>query len=80
VEIPVPSPAADQVRVKNAATSLYLSDWERGGSGSFAIQLLCVSGDVRIHIDRTFALDEVPVALAHVGQEQALGKVVVSVA
>jgi NADPH:quinone reductase-like Zn-dependent oxidoreductase len=40
---------------------------------------LCVSGDVRIHIDRTFALDEVPAALAHVGEGHALGKVVVQV-
>jgi NADPH:quinone reductase-like Zn-dependent oxidoreductase len=38
---------------------------------------LCVTGDVRIHIDRTFALDEVPAALAHVGEGRALGKVVV---
>jgi NADPH:quinone reductase-like Zn-dependent oxidoreductase len=38
---------------------------------------LCVSGDVRIHIDRTFRLDEVPAALAHVGEGRALGKVVV---
>ena len=30
-----------------------------------------------IHIDRTFALDEVPAALAHVGEGRALGKVVV---
>ena len=37
----------------------------------------CVAGDVRIHIDRTFALDEVPEALAHVGEGRALGKVVV---
>jgi NADPH:quinone reductase-like Zn-dependent oxidoreductase len=40
---------------------------------------LCVAGDLRIHIHRTFALDEVPVALAHVGEGRALGKVVVSV-
>ena len=39
---------------------------------------LCVAGDVRIHIDRTFALDEVPEALAHVGEGRALGKVVVT--
>ena len=39
---------------------------------------LCVAGDVGIHIDRTFALDEVPVALAHVGEGRALGKVVVT--
>lgn len=38
---------------------------------------LCVAGDVQIHIDRTFALDDVPAALAHVGEGRALGKVVV---
>ena len=38
---------------------------------------LCVNGDVRIHIDRIFALDEVPAALARVGEGRALGKVVV---
>jgi NADPH:quinone reductase-like Zn-dependent oxidoreductase len=38
---------------------------------------LCVSGAVRIHIDRSFALDDVPAALAHVGEGRALGKVVV---
>ena len=38
---------------------------------------LCVTGEVRIHIDRTFTLDEVPAALAHVGEGRALGKVVV---
>jgi NADPH:quinone reductase-like Zn-dependent oxidoreductase len=37
----------------------------------------CVVGDVRIHIDRTFGLGEVPQALAHVGEGRALGKVVV---
>ena len=41
---------------------------------------LCISGDVQIHIDRTFTLDEVPQALAHVGEGRALGKVVVEVA
>ena len=39
---------------------------------------LCASGQVRIHIDRTFALDEVPAAMAHVGEGRALGKVVVA--
>ncbi len=29
---------------------------------------LCVAGDVKIHIDRVFTLDEVPAALAHVGE------------
>jgi NADPH:quinone reductase-like Zn-dependent oxidoreductase len=41
---------------------------------------LCVSGHVKIHIDRTFGLEEVPQALAHVGEGRALGKVVVEVA
>lgn len=40
---------------------------------------LCVAGDLDIHIDRTFGLDEVPAALTHVGTGRALGKVVVSV-
>jgi NADPH:quinone reductase-like Zn-dependent oxidoreductase len=39
---------------------------------------LCAAGDVAIHIDRTFALDELPAALAHVGEGHALGKVVVT--
>jgi NADPH:quinone reductase-like Zn-dependent oxidoreductase len=37
---------------------------------------LCVTGEVNIHIDRTFTLDERPAALAHVGEGRALGKVV----
>ena len=39
---------------------------------------LCVAGDVSIHIDRIFGLDQVPEALAHVGEGRALGKVVVT--
>ena len=39
---------------------------------------LCGSGEVRIHIDRCVTLDEVPAALARVGEGRALGKVVVS--
>ena len=38
----------------------------------------CIAGDLRIHIDRTFRLDEVPQALARVGEGRALGKVVVT--
>ena len=38
---------------------------------------LCVAGAVSIPIDRTSALDEVPAALARVGEGRALGKVVV---
>ena len=41
---------------------------------------LCVAGRVKIHIDRVFALDEVPAALARVGEGRALGKVVVGIA
>jgi NADPH:quinone reductase-like Zn-dependent oxidoreductase len=40
----------------------------------------CVAGDIRIHIERTFTLDEVPHALAHVGKGHALGKVVIEIA
>jgi NADPH:quinone reductase-like Zn-dependent oxidoreductase len=39
----------------------------------------CVAGDLRIHIDRTFPLSEVPQALAYVGEGRALGKVVVTI-
>ncbi len=37
----------------------------------------CVAGEVRICVDRTFGLHEVPEALAHVGEGRALGKVVI---
>jgi len=40
---------------------------------------LCAAGDLAIHIDRTYTLDEVPEALTRVGEGQALGKVVVTV-
>ena len=40
---------------------------------------LCVSGEVAVQVDRTFGLDEVPEALAHVGHGRAVGKVVVEV-
>lgn len=39
---------------------------------------LGVTGDLRIQIDRMFTLDEVPAALAYVGEGRALGKVVVA--
>jgi NADPH:quinone reductase-like Zn-dependent oxidoreductase len=38
---------------------------------------LCVTGEVRIHIDSTFTLEELPAALAYVGEGRAFGKVVV---
>jgi NADPH:quinone reductase-like Zn-dependent oxidoreductase len=40
---------------------------------------LCVSGDMQIPIHRIFSLEQVPQALAHVGEGRALGKVVVEV-
>lgn len=40
---------------------------------------LCVSGEVTIHIERSFDLEETADALAHVGQGRSLGKVVVRV-
>jgi NADPH:quinone reductase-like Zn-dependent oxidoreductase len=39
---------------------------------------LCVAGEVRIHVEGTYGLDQVPAALARVGEGQALGKVVVT--
>ena len=39
---------------------------------------LCVAGEVRINVDRTFGLDATPEALAYVGEGRALGKVVVT--
>ncbi|HEX6021150.1 MAG TPA: NAD(P)-dependent alcohol dehydrogenase [Solirubrobacter sp.] len=39
---------------------------------------LCVAGDIQIHIDRTYTLDDVAAALAHVGEGRALGKIVVT--
>jgi NADPH:quinone reductase-like Zn-dependent oxidoreductase len=39
---------------------------------------LCITGQVRIHIDRTYSLEELPDALARVGEGRALGKIVVS--
>ena len=38
----------------------------------------CLSGEVTVHVERTFGLDEVPEALAVVGAGQARGKVVVT--
>ena len=50
------------------------------GPEHFAQLAECAAdGGVRIHIDRVFALDEVPEALAYVGTGRALGKVVIMV-
>ncbi len=40
---------------------------------------MCVAGRVKLHIDGLYALDQVPAALARVGEGRALGKVVVGV-
>ena len=40
---------------------------------------LCLAGDIGIRIDRTYGLEDVAAALAHVGEGRALGKVVVEV-
>ena len=40
---------------------------------------LCVAGDLAVHIDRTYSLDEVAEALIHVGEGLACGKVIVGV-
>jgi NADPH:quinone reductase-like Zn-dependent oxidoreductase len=51
------------------------------GPASFApLAERCIAGDVEVHIDRTFTLDEVAQALAYVGAGHALGKVVIEVA
>jgi NADPH:quinone reductase-like Zn-dependent oxidoreductase len=40
---------------------------------------LCMAGDIDIRIDRTYGLEDVAAALAHVGEGRAVGKVVVEV-
>ena len=40
---------------------------------------LCVAGEVHTCVDRTFTLDEVPDAVAHVGEGRCLGKAVVEI-
>lgn len=52
----------------------------RLGPSSFeAVAQKCVSGDLDIHIHRRYSLEQVPEALAEVGEGRALGKVVVEV-
>ncbi|WP_433291386.1 NAD(P)-dependent alcohol dehydrogenase [Actinoplanes sp. CA-030573] len=51
----------------------------REGPDHFApVTRLCVAGELGVHIDRTFPLEETARALAHVGEGRALGKVVVA--
>lgn len=50
----------------------------KSGPAQFAaLGACCADGSVQIHIDRVFALHEVPEALSYVGSGRALGKVVV---
>ena len=65
-------------RPAHAAAGWACSPSARARRTSSPLADLCVAGDIGIHIDRTFALDEVPEALAHVGEGRALGKVVVT--
>jgi NADPH:quinone reductase-like Zn-dependent oxidoreductase len=52
----------------------------RQGPASFTqVADLCLAGEIAVHVDRTFRLDEVAEALASVGEGRALGKVVVEV-
>jgi len=49
----------------------------REGPAHFkAVADLCIAGNVAIHIARTYGLEEVPDALAYVGEGHALGKIV----
>ena len=51
----------------------------RQGPAHFApLADLSVGGEVRIRIDRTYGLNDVPDALAYVGEGRALGKVVIT--
>jgi NADPH:quinone reductase-like Zn-dependent oxidoreductase len=50
----------------------------RQGPASFTqLADLCLAGEIAVHVDRTFPLDDVAEALASVGEGRALGKVVV---
>lgn len=51
-----------------------------GPSGFEQLTKRCVTGEIDIHIHRRFTLEEVPKALAEVGEGRALGKVVVEIA
>ncbi|WP_341997523.1 NAD(P)-dependent alcohol dehydrogenase [Microbacterium sp. LWH7-1.2] len=51
----------------------------QGPSAFVPVAERCAAGEVRVHIDRVFSLDQVPEALAWHGEGRALGKVVVAV-
>lgn len=51
----------------------------QGPSAFVPVAERCAAGEVQVHIDRVFPLDQVPEALAWHGEGRALGKVVVAV-
>lgn len=51
----------------------------QGPSAFVPVAERCATGEVQVHIDRVFPLDQVPQALAWHGEGRALGKVVVAV-
>lgn len=51
----------------------------QGPSAFLPVAERCAAGEVQVHIDRVFPLDQTPEALAWHGEGRALGKVVVSV-
>ncbi len=59
--------------------SLWVLAVEPGPDQFGTLAACCGDGSVQIHIDRVFALEDVPEALAYVGTGQALGKVVIEV-
>ncbi|MGW0507657.1 zinc-binding dehydrogenase, partial [Micromonospora sp. NPDC003241] len=52
---------------------------EEGPAHFEPLARMCVAGEIDIHLDRTFPLEEAPLALAYVGAGRALGKVVVEI-
>jgi len=51
----------------------------QGPSAFVPVAERCAAGEMQVHIDRVFPLDQVPEALAWHGEGHALGKVVVAV-
>ncbi|NNC81710.1 MAG: NAD(P)-dependent alcohol dehydrogenase [Acidimicrobiales bacterium] len=50
-----------------------------GPEGFGPVTELCASGDLDVHVDRTYALEDVPEALARIGEGLTLGKIVIEV-
>ncbi|WP_344689687.1 NAD(P)-dependent alcohol dehydrogenase [Blastococcus jejuensis] len=53
---------------------------QQGPAHFEAMAARCAAGEIDVHIDRTFGLDDVPAALAYLGEGRACGKVVVEIA